>query len=291
MILTASMMSSLAPTVSRLLVSLSPCLLVSLSLLAVGCDLPGRPNPDDRPVPEELVLDFGKLFTKNCAGCHGAEGELGPAPPLNDALFRSIVPEKELEKVITHGRLGTPMPAFAKANGGTLTAAQIQVLVNEIKGMPYRVNEKREGAEVKVEVVRDAAGIPPKWGQAGQALDQAPPYLVSEAKAGGAGAGRIEQGSKVFARACATCHGSDGQGVEQKDRPRLKINDVAFLTLLSDQAVRRFVITGRSDLGMPRYDDGKAGRAPDFKPLTSQEIADVVELLAYWRQGGPGNGK
>src|SRR5262249_48048036 len=100
------------PRITRshsLLVSLSPCLLVSLSALAAGCELPGRPNPADRPKTEEQVLQFGDLFKQNCAGCHGAQGKLGPAPPLNDSLFRAIVPEKELETVITMGREETPM--------------------------------------------------------------------------------------------------------------------------------------------------------------------------------------
>lgn len=274
----------------RFLISRFPCLLVSLLLLAVGCDLPGRPDPAQRPKPEDQVSDFAELFGKNCAGCHGAQGQLGPAPPLNDRIFRVIAPEQELESVIAKGRAGTLMPAFAKENGGTLTAAQIQVLVNEIKGFPYRVLEKREGNEVKLEIVREATGILPKWGPAGQAFAMPPPsYLAPADKPGGAG--RLKQGAEVFARACATCHGSDGQGIEQQDRPRLKINDGAFLALISDQALRRFVITGRPDLGMPRYDES-IGRAPDFEPpLTAQETADVVELLASWRQGGSGNGQ
>jgi cytochrome c oxidase cbb3-type subunit 3/ubiquinol-cytochrome c reductase cytochrome c subunit len=63
------------------------------------------------------------------------------------------------------------------------------------------------------------------------------------------------------------------------------INNQAFLALISDQALRRTIITGRPDLGMPAY-DGKAGRKPDFRALTSAEIDDLVALLRYWRQGG-----
>jgi cytochrome c oxidase cbb3-type subunit 3/ubiquinol-cytochrome c reductase cytochrome c subunit len=68
------------------------------------------------------------------------------------------------------------------------------------------------------------------------------------------------------------------------------INDPDFLALISDQALRRLVITGRPDLGMPDYADPK-GRPEGFKPLTSQEVTDVVALLAYWRKGGSINGK
>ena len=63
-----------------LTLTLSPCHLVTLSLfLAAGCDLPGRPDPADRPVPADQVKDFDVLFGTRCAGCHGADGKLGPA--------------------------------------------------------------------------------------------------------------------------------------------------------------------------------------------------------------------
>jgi hypothetical protein len=38
---------------------------------------------------------------------------------------------------------------------------------------------------------------------------------------------------------------------------------------------------------MPPY-DGKDGRPPDFQPLTSEEINNLVALLAHWRQAGTG---
>ena len=68
------------------------------------------------------------------------------------------------------------------------------------------------------------------------------------------------------------------------------INDPAFLALISDQQLRRYAITGRPDLGMPPW-DGKAGRPPDFQPLTSEEIDGLVQLLTCWRLGGPAQGK
>ena len=58
-------------------------------------------------------------FTARCAGCHGADGKFGPAPPLNDSVFLAIVPDAELRHVISDGRVVTaaqksPMPAFAR---------------------------------------------------------------------------------------------------------------------------------------------------------------------------------
>jgi mono/diheme cytochrome c family protein len=239
-------------------------LLPLLAVLAAGCDLPGRPNPADRPVRADEVKDFGALYSERCAGCHGADGRLGPAPPLNDPLFLAIVPNAELLRVITEGRAvspaqKSPMPAFVVEKGGPLTAAQVAVL---------------------------AEGIKERWGPPASPPGSVPPYLAPKATGGG----NKDEGARVFARACAGCHGKEGEGVERDGKHRRKINDPAFLALISDQELRRLAITGRSDLGMPPY-DSREGRAPDFQPLTSAEIDNLVVLLAYWRLGGPANGK
>lgn len=88
-----------------------------------------------------------------------------------------------------------------------------------------------------------------------------------------------ERGKLAFARACAVCHGELGQGTSKAGA----IHDPTFLGLISDQALRRIIITGRPDLGMPNFADNKA-RGPDYQPLTSAEIDDVVALLSNWRQ-------
>jgi mono/diheme cytochrome c family protein len=232
-----------------------------LAVLASGCDLPGRPKPGDRPVPADEVTDFGTLYAMRCAGCHGADGKLGPAPPFNDALFLAIVPDAELLRVITEGRVVTPgqkspMPAFARSRGGPLTEAQVKVL---------------------------AGGIKTRWGP--PAAGSPPPYL---APAGSAG--KKDQGVRLFDQGCAACHGARGKGGNDGDRQLLAINDQAFLALISDQELRRIIITGRPDLGMPPYNINE-GRAPGFRPLTSADIDDLVALLAYWRQGGSPNGE
>lgn len=232
-------------------------LLSVLAALAAGCDLPGKPDPADRPVPADQVKDFGSLYATRCAGCHGADGRLGPAPPLNDALFLAIVPDVELLRVIREGRVvspgqRTPMPAFATGHGGPLTEEQIQVLAEGLK--------QRWG------------GAPPK--------EVPPPYLAPRE------AGDKERGARVFALACVGCHGDQGQGGDEAGA----INDRAFLALISDQALRRIIITGRRDLGMPDYADPN-WRSPKFEPLTSGDINDLVALLAYWRLGGAGSGK
>jgi mono/diheme cytochrome c family protein len=239
--------------------------------LPLGCDAPGKPNLADRPLTPDQVLSFTALFRTNCTGCHGADGKLGPAPPLNDPLFRGIVSEEDLKHVISSGRPGTPMPAFARENGGALTALQIQILVKEIKGVSYKITDSESGKPRTV--VASASGMQPRWGTPPVA-STAPPYALPRA------AGDEKRGARVFALACAGCHGDQGEGGDSG-----RINDPAFLALISDQALRRIVITGRPDLGMPDYAE-KADRPDEFRPLTSDQITDIVALLAYWREGG-----
>ena len=195
--------------------------------------------------------------------------------------FRALVPEEELKDIITKGRNKTLMPAFAKENGGTLTAAQIQVLVNEIKGITYKIVDKQEPGLATIEVVPDASGIAPKWGTPAKAPEGLPSYREPSASAKGSGAGDKKKGAAVFARACATCHGDHGQGIAQGSDIVNTINDRVFLALMSNQVLRRYAITGRPDLGMPEF-----AERPDqwhFSPLTDPEVTDLVALLASWR--------
>jgi cytochrome c oxidase cbb3-type subunit 3/ubiquinol-cytochrome c reductase cytochrome c subunit len=230
-----------------------------LAALSPGCDLPGRPSPANRSVPVDQVTDFGVLYTTRCAGCHGADGKLGPAPPLNDPIFLAIVTDAELLRVIAEGRIvapgqKSPMPAFAHDRGGPLTGAQVKLL---------------------------ADGIKKRWASPAS-LSGTPPAYLGPATAG---EGSKNAGARVFARACAGCHGSQGEGNEDGHAlPGGAINNQSFLALTSDQALRRTIITGRPDLGMPAY-DGKAGRPPDFRSLTAPEVNDLVALLRSWRSG------
>jgi cytochrome c oxidase cbb3-type subunit 3/ubiquinol-cytochrome c reductase cytochrome c subunit len=228
--------------------TLSLCHVVALSLPLVGCDLRGKPKLANKPVPANEVKDFGKLYAENCAGCHGTDGTMGPAPPLNDALFLTIISDATLAHVIADGRAGTLMPAFLQERGGTLTPTQVRVL---------------------------AEGLKKQWGAKAPPKVKPPPYEM-------AGGGDPKRGEKAYNRACGMCHGPDGG----PDMPDMRINDPVFLSLISDQALRRLTITGRPDLGMPDF-AGKRGDTGDFEPLSVQEVTDLVAYMASWRKSGP----
>ena len=181
-------------------------------------------------------MSFAALFGRNCAGCHGKEGEAGPAPPLNDDLFRASISEDELMMVIAGGRMVSRghkslMPGFAKDSGGMLSPAQIQVLVYEIKGIPYKLVKKSHGDEPTYEVKKDPDGNRPMWGDPGPKPKEAPAYEGKPIKPGRTSQEYERIRTTTFERALAGCHGKDGKG---KDAGA--INDPAFLALVSNQA-------------------------------------------------------
>lgn len=195
-------------------------------LLSAGCDaLPGKPVPDERYVRPDAVKDFASLYGENCSGCHGADGRLGPARPLNDPLYLAFASDADLIRVTSQGVAATTMPAFAISAGGTLTDQQIADLVREMRTRWARPQDV-----------------------AGTAL---PPYSAP--------LGDAQAGAATYAAACASCHGTDGSGVAGKAKG--SIVDGSYLALVSDQGLRSTVVAGRSDLGMPDF-RGAAGGAP-----------------------------
>jgi cytochrome c oxidase cbb3-type subunit III len=225
------------------------CLVGALLLSLVACDaMPGRPRLTDHPAPPSEMTTSAGLYGQRCAGCHGADGRFGPARPLNDPLYLALIPRERLRKIIAQGVPNTAMPAFVDSAGGALTEAQIEVLIDNMLT---------------------------RWGQPStlQAL-ALPPYDEAEAVANGLSPGDTERGGKVYAEACARCHGADGSG----GRNGGSVVDAAYLALVSDQALRTAVIAGRTDMAMPDWRGDVPGQ-----PLTAQQIADVVAWVASHR--------
>jgi len=232
--------------------ALAASLAALLALAGAGCDsLPGRPNPADRAVVPSQVVDFDTLYRRNCAGCHGADGRLGAARPLNDPVYLALLPAERLRAIIGGGVRGTSMPAFGASAGGALTEAQVDAIA---KGMLARW--------ARPDAVR------------GLTL---PPYAVGT---GPAEPAERERGAVVYASACARCHGPDGAGGSNAG----SIVEPSYLALVSDQSLRTTVIAGRPDLGKPDWREDVPGH-----PLTPQQITDVVAWLAGHR--GPVAGR
>lgn len=207
-------------------------------LLVSACDsLPGKPTPDERPLRPEQVVDFDQLYGENCAGCHGAEGKLGAARPLNDPVYLALAGATRLEQVTAAGVPGSLMPGFGAATGGSLTDQQIDIIVD---------------------------GMLTRWG-GGNPLQglSAPPYAASAP-------GSAQRGAAAYAAYCAGCHGAEGTGGPKGG----SVVDGAYLGLVSEQALRTVVICGRSDLGMPDWrGDGRPMSDQDVSDVVAWLVA------------------
>jgi cytochrome c oxidase cbb3-type subunit 3 len=91
-------------------------------------------------------------------------------------------------------------------------------------------------------------------------------------------AGDPERGAAVYGTYCSSCHGVGGRGGKASS-----IVDGSYLALVSDQDLRMSVILGRPALGAPDWRGDAPGR-----PLSEQEISDVVAWLASQRSSNPG---
>ena len=246
-------MTNSKPNTPILQYSNTPLFLALMILgLAAGCDrLPGKPTLEERWKSATEVTDFSQLYARNCSGCHGADGRLGAARPLNDPLYLALVSAATLRAMIAQGVPGTSAPAFAQPAGGPLTDKQIDVLVE---------------------------GIRSRWGKAENFKNVAfPPYGLQDAIAKGSGPGDPQRGAVAYQTYCAQCHGKDGSGGPKGG----SVIDPAYLALVSDQALRTAVIAGRPDLGMPDWRANVPGR-----PMSPQEVSAVVAWVASHRQAG-----
>src|SRR5215472_7693497 len=204
--------------------------LVSLPL--AGCShLPGKPGPGPEVPRPDSVLNPVALFNQNCQGCHGADGKNGPAMMLSDPVYLALVDDDILRNVISKGRPGTAMSAFAQKEGGMLTDEQVNVIIR---------------------------GIRERWSKP-NALggDVAPPYAAKSA-------GDAAHGQSVYGTFCASCHGADGSGGTKAG----SIVDHAYLSLITDQGLRTIVITGRPDFNAPDWRGNVPGHPMSDQEIT-----------------------
>jgi mono/diheme cytochrome c family protein len=86
----------------------------------------------------------------------------------------------------------------------------------------------------------------------------------------------VTSGQQLFGLNCASCHGTNGQGV---DAPAL--NSQQFLTSVSDEQMHGVIAGGIPGTEMPAWWDEYGG------PLTDQQIAAIVAYVRSWQKTAP----
>jgi cytochrome c oxidase cbb3-type subunit 3 len=117
------------------------------------------------------------------------------------------------------------------------------------------------------------SGIRERWSKPDVLQGASPPPYSSPEP------GNPSRGSEVYANYCSSCHGAGGRGGEKAS----SIVNGSFLALLNDQELRTIVIVGRPELGAPDW----RGNVPG-KPMSTQDVSDVVAWLASQRPKFPG---
>jgi len=196
--------------------------LVLLAVSAVGLPLywlaePGRQSGAIETFEETFIKRGARLFAPtddggyNCAGCHGANGVGGQAPPFTltdtDGEFVATVTwrapaldtvllrysEEELRQILVHGRPGTPMPAWGTEGGGPLTTQQIDELIAYLDSIQITSDQAKAQVEA---ALRTELGL-----VEGDRIDYLDPAVGKALFNLG-----MESGEAGGAFACARCH-------------------------------------------------------------------------------------
>ena len=177
-----------------------------------------------------------------------------------------------------HGSEGRGGAAIALADPVYLAvaddAAIRKVVANGVKGTSMPAFAQSAGGMLtnkQIDVI--TTEMRSRWSRPG-ILNGAnlPAYAASSA-------GNAQRGEVVYGTYCASCHGTQGHGTPKGSA----ITNDSFLALVSDQGLRTIVITGRPELGAPDW----RGNVPG-KPMSDQEITDVVAWMASQRVQNPG---
>jgi len=175
-----------------------------------------------------------------------------------------------------HGRegrggaaIGLADPVYLAISDGTAISS---VIAGGVPGTAMPAFAQSAGGMLTdVQIAAITGGIR-SWSRPG-ALGVIPPSRVAKS------VGDVQRGKAAFGTFCASCHGDRGEGGPKGSA----ITDNSFLALISDQGLRTVVIAGRPDLGAPGWREYVSGR-----PMSEQEVTDVVAWLASQRVQNPG---
>ena len=173
-------------------------------------------------------------YQRYCSLCHGSDREGNAAdfaPSLRSKSLMSTIPLNFLASSIGFGRPNTAMAAYLKDMGGPLSMKEIFDMASWLKF---------ESGHKNIIITEE---------------------IIS---------GDLENGSYLYAKECASCHGKKAEG---KTAPSL--GNPAFLAFATDEYIKYAILNGREDTEMKAFD----------KKLTIEEINDLTSYVRSLTSG------
>jgi cytochrome c oxidase cbb3-type subunit III len=223
-----------------------------------------------------MYVALAAIFFAGCGAPHGEPTRDSEVLAPNQILDFGVLFSENCSAC--HGAQGKGGAAIALANPVYLAiaddAAVRKVVAKGVPGTAMPAFAQSAGGmltDAQIDVMTQ--GIRSRWSQKG-ILDaaSAPPYTPKSP-------GDAQRGEAAYKTFCESCHGPAGRGGKKASA----ITGGSFLALVTDQYLRTIVIVGRPELGAPDW----RGNAPG-KPMSDQEISDVVAWLASRRVANPG---
>jgi cytochrome c oxidase cbb3-type subunit 3 len=219
---------------------------------------------------------LGVILLSGCSSPHGQPQKGSETQAPNEVLQFGILYAQNCAGC--HGSEGRGGAAIALANpvylGIVNEKAMDKVIANGVPGTSMPAFAQSSGGmltDKQIDVITNE--IRSRWSRSGNLNGANPPSYAPKSK------GNAQQGEVVYGTYCKSCHGPEGQGGPKGSA----ITNDSFLALMSDQGLRTIVIAGRPELGAPDW----RGNVPG-KPMSDQEVTDVVAWLASRRVPNPG---
>jgi cytochrome c oxidase cbb3-type subunit III len=229
--------------------------------------------------PFEKVCVFaalGTILLSGCAAPHGRQRSGSEILAPNEVSeFSSLYADNCSG---CHGENGRGGAAISLADPVYLAISNEElmrrVVANGVRGTAMPAFAESAGGlltDKQIEII--AQQIRLRWSKPGILDGANPPSYAAKS------AGDPERGAGVYQTYCQSCHGVNGHGGPKGS----DITNDSFLALISDQGLRTTVIAGRPELGAPDW----RGDVPG-KPMSDQDVTDVVAWLASRRSETPG---
>jgi mono/diheme cytochrome c family protein len=189
------------------------------------------------------------LFAQNCSACHGQFGEGGPnptragdiIPPISSAEFLKTRDDTTIRNIISQGQPDIGMSPFGDANGGPLNDDQLDALVEYIRS--WEANPP----------VQEPPQFPTPTPSPTPEVTAPTPEPIPSLT-----------GGQLFAIACASCHGAQGEGGVGP-----VLNTQEFQGKYDDQALFDTISNGHTATPMVAWGDS----------LTDEQINLLVQYI------------